>query len=87
MSNDNHSLSLNIEGMHCASCANTIKRKLEKLDGVQSCVVNYGTEKAKIEFDPTKTSISQMNQEVGKLGYSLTADKQISHTTMDKSKT
>ncbi len=87
MSKDTQNLSLNVEGMHCASCANTIKRKLEKLDGVQSCVVNYGTEKAKIEFDPTKTSISQMNQEVGKLGYSLTADKQTSHTTMDQSKT
>ncbi len=60
-----------VKGMHCASCASVIKRKLEKLDGVESCTVNYGTEKAKVSFDPQKITVSQMNQEIDKLGYSL----------------
>ena len=29
-----------VVGMHCASCAAIIKKKIEKLDGVTSCVVN-----------------------------------------------
>ncbi|GAB2524990.1 heavy metal translocating P-type ATPase [Microbacterium petrolearium] len=41
--------------MTCASCANRIERKLNKLDGVQA-TVNYATEKAKViapeGFDP-----------------------------------
>src|SRR5688500_502665 len=39
---------LSIGGMTCASCANRIERKLNKLDGV-SATVNYATEKAKVE--------------------------------------
>jgi Cu+-exporting ATPase len=37
--------------MTCASCANRIERKLNKLDGV-SASVNYATEKATVDFDP-----------------------------------
>jgi Cu+-exporting ATPase len=58
-------------GMHCASCASLIKRKLEKLDGVESCVVNFGTEKANISYDSDKVNIMDMNKEIDKLGYSL----------------
>ncbi|WP_433505512.1 heavy metal translocating P-type ATPase [Pseudonocardia halophobica] len=38
---------LAITGMTCASCANRIERKLNKLDGV-TATVNYATEKAKV---------------------------------------
>ena len=62
---------LPVVGMHCASCAAIIKRKLEKLDGVESCSINYGTEKAQVSFDPHKITVPQMNEEIGKLGYSL----------------
>ncbi|NUT91653.1 MAG: copper-translocating P-type ATPase, partial [Saccharothrix sp.] len=40
---------LSITGMTCASCANRIERKLNKLDGV-TATVNYATEKAKVTF-------------------------------------
>jgi Cu+-exporting ATPase len=40
---------LAIGGMTCASCANRIERKLNKLDGV-TATVNYATEKAKVTF-------------------------------------
>ena len=40
---------LAIGGMTCASCANRIERKLNKLDGV-TATVNYSTEKAKITY-------------------------------------
>lgn len=69
--------------MHCASCANIIKRKLEKLDGVNSCVVNFGTEKAEVAFDTTKVELSQMNEQISKLGYTLNdteAGKSSEHT-------
>ncbi len=58
-------------GMHCASCASIIKRKLEKLDGVTSCAVNMATEKADVIFDNTKVSLPIMNNQVSPLGYSL----------------
>jgi Cu+-exporting ATPase len=42
-------IELAISGMTCASCANRIERKLNKLDGV-TATVNYATEKAKISY-------------------------------------
>ncbi len=40
---------LALTGMTCASCANRIERKLNKLDGV-TATVNYATEKAKVTY-------------------------------------
>ena len=45
---------LAITGMTCASCANRIERKLNKLDGVVA-TVNYATEKAKVTYPETVT--------------------------------
>ena len=41
---------LEITGMTCASCANRIERKLNKVPGVVA-TVNYATEKAKVSYD------------------------------------
>ena len=45
-------IELEISGMTCASCANRIERKLNKLEGVVA-TVNYATEKAKVTFPDT----------------------------------
>ena len=60
-----------VKGMHCASCASIIKKKLEKLEGVSSCNVNIATEKADIIYDFAKVGLSQMNEQILKLGYTL----------------
>ncbi len=62
---------LQIKGMHCASCASVITKKLSALPNIHSVSVNYGSEKAKVDFDEKKISIEEMNQEIGKLGYTL----------------
>ncbi|MEQ7125766.1 heavy metal translocating P-type ATPase [Actinopolymorpha sp. B11F2] len=52
---DTSAIELEISGMTCASCANRIERKLNKLDGV-TATVNYATEKAKVTYDPSVSS-------------------------------
>ena len=42
---------LKIKGMHCASCATLIERKLKKVPGIINANVNYATEKASVEFE------------------------------------
>ena len=42
-------IELDIGGMTCASCANRIERKLNKMDGVTASV-NYATEKARVDY-------------------------------------
>ena len=61
-------LELPITGMTCASCANRIERKLNKLDGV-SATVNYATEKARVEFDPGAVEPDQLVEAVEAVGY------------------
>ncbi|MFI6705722.1 heavy metal translocating P-type ATPase [Nonomuraea sp. NPDC050478] len=58
---------LSIGGMTCASCANRIERKLNKLDGV-TATVNYATEKAKVTF-PADLDPRALVEEVAKAGY------------------
>ncbi|KKR43211.1 MAG: ATPase, E1-E2 type:Copper-translocating P-type ATPase:Heavy metal translocating P-type ATPase [Candidatus Moranbacteria bacterium GW2011_GWC2_40_12] len=60
-----------IKGMHCASCSSLIERTLKKVEGVQSVEVNYGTEKTKVSFDPSKTSPQIFSRQIESLGYSL----------------
>jgi Cu+-exporting ATPase len=59
---------LPITGMTCASCANRIERKLNKLDGV-TATVNYATEKARVEYDPGTVAPQQLVGAVEAAGY------------------
>jgi Cu+-exporting ATPase len=54
--------------MTCASCANRIESKLNKLDGV-SATVNYATEKASVDYDPTLTRAEALLGAVEAAGY------------------
>ncbi len=58
---------LAITGMTCASCANRIERKLNKLDGVVA-TVNYATEKAKVTF-PAEVTPEALVETVEQAGY------------------
>ncbi len=58
---------LAITGMTCASCANRIERKLNKLDGVVA-TVNYATEKAKVTY-PEAITTEQLLETVEQAGY------------------
>ncbi|WP_375003848.1 heavy metal translocating P-type ATPase [Aeromicrobium sp. CTD01-1L150] len=58
---------LQIGGMTCASCANRIEKKLNKLDGVTASV-NYATEKARVTV-PEGLDPADLIAEVEKTGY------------------
>src|SRR6185295_10714822 len=59
---------LPISGMTCASCANRIERKLNKLEGVAASV-NYATERARVEFDPGAVAPEDIVEAVAAVGY------------------
>jgi Cu+-exporting ATPase len=92
-------ITLPIKGMHCASCASTIQKAISKVEGVDSIKVNFGTEKAEIEYDKDKTTVEQMSERIQPFGYALinepsmpashgkmTADEHAEHMGLDKSK-
>ena len=58
-----------IVGMHCASCAKLIERKLSKVPGITSASVNYGNETAYIEGGDYKES--DIEKAIAGLGYKV----------------
>jgi copper chaperone CopZ len=62
------SVELAITGMTCASCANRIERKLNKLDGVTASV-NYATEQARVEH-AADVDVQVLLDTVAAAGYS-----------------
>src|SRR5690348_14791470 len=50
---------LAVGGMTCASCAARIEKKLNRLDGVVA-TVNYATETASVEYDPTTVDTADL---------------------------
>ena len=66
-----HTGNYRVKGMHCASCSSVIEKTFKKVEGVHSVEVNYGTEKAKVSFDPSKTNPHDLSKHIEPLGYSL----------------
>ena len=66
-----HTQTYRVKGMHCASCSAIIEKTFKKVEGVQSAEVNYGTEKAKVSFDPSKINPRDLSKYIEPLGYSL----------------
>jgi Cu2+-exporting ATPase/Cu+-exporting ATPase len=63
-----------VKGMHCASCAAIITKKLSVVHGITKVDVNLATEKAKLEFDDGSMSDQALNDVIGKYGYGLIED-------------
>jgi P-type Cu+ transporter len=61
-------LELPIEGMTCASCAVRVEKKLNKLEGVDA-TVNFATESAAVDFDPSSATPEALLDAVASAGY------------------
>lgn len=60
---------LDLGGMHCASCAGLIERKLKKVSGVKNVNVNFAAEKARVLYDNSITNLKELIAAVEKAGY------------------
>ena len=58
-----------IEGMTCASCANTIERRLAKQPGVTSANVNFATKVATVKYEAAATDPARLAKAVDDIGY------------------
>ncbi|KAF0143403.1 MAG: Cu2+-exporting ATPase [Nitrospirae bacterium] len=65
-----------IKGMSCAACATRVQDALSSLDGVVSASVNLATERAAIEYIPSRIGMREFKKTIKDAGYEiLTADK------------
>ena len=63
---------LKITGMHCATCAVTVEEALANVKNVTRAQVNFGTDSARVEFDPSKVSLADLEKAVRDAGYEVT---------------
>ncbi|MEM5948109.1 heavy metal translocating P-type ATPase [Spirochaetia bacterium 38H-sp] len=60
-----------VKGMSCVACANTIEKKLSKLDGIKFANVNFATEKLVVEYDSNVANKDRIFSVVESAGYGL----------------
>ncbi|MFC2174841.1 heavy metal translocating P-type ATPase [archaeon] len=75
-------LDVTVGGMHCQSCVVLVEKRLGKLGGVESAVVNLATNKATVSFDPAKATEKSILDTIIGAGY--TASVITGAPTLDK---
>lgn len=68
-SDDSAEISLIIEGIRCASCVWLLEKLLNKESGIDTILVNYGTHRAQIRFNPLEISPVKIFSTISRLGY------------------
>jgi Cu+-exporting ATPase len=75
--NKTQTISLDISGMSCASCAGGVEATLARTPGIVQARVNFAASKAIIEYDPQKINLPQIAKFVKEMGYAVVARKTI----------
>ena len=58
-----------IDNMTCAMCPITVRKAMQKVDGVQSVKVDFNAKTASVTFDPAKASAEDIAEASTKAGY------------------
>lgn len=72
-----------VEGMHCASCASLITKRLKAVPGIREVSVNPGTETAHVEYGGAPLPMLLLGEVLAPLGYRL-VDPDVSATRTDE---
>lgn len=70
------SIIFSVSGMHCTSCASRLENSLNKIDGVESCAVNFATNNAVVTFETDKTTQKILETVASQTGFHISVDKQ-----------
>lgn len=68
-----------IKGMHCATCALTIEKKLRKVHGIEKISVNFASEKAHVEYDSGRIDTKGVADAINKTGYKAVIEEPKNH--------
>src|SRR5699024_7505090 len=74
---------LDVRGMSCATCAQSITESVEGLSGVSEATINYATDEGTVEYDPDTVSLADIYAAVDDAGYeAVSASTTIAITDM-----
>jgi Cu+-exporting ATPase len=70
----NRRVRIDIRGMSCANCSQTIVDAVSSLDGVSNADINYATDEGSVEYDPEVVSLGEIYDAIEDAGYSPVAE-------------
>ena len=79
-------IELDILGMSCVNCANSIKSYLTKVDGIYNIEINFTSEVAGIEYNPNLITKENIISDIRKMGYDVMEDENEEETEKLKKK-
>ncbi len=62
---------LNVEGMSCSHCENSVKKAVGALSGVDKVSVDLANKKVTVEFDPEKVTGKTIMDTIEDQGYDV----------------
>ena len=77
---------LDIDGISCQVCVNKIEKKVSKLNGVKSVIVNLASSRGKIVYDSDVIKLSEILEVMKKMGYTGSKHEESSENLKDKEK-
>lgn len=67
--NDIQMVMINVDGMTCNSCVQTIEKSISKLGGVQSISVSLKGKTAQVHYSPEKVTAKQLRESIEEMGF------------------
>jgi len=68
---------IHITGMTCTTCAATIEKGLAETPGVEQASVSFASEKASVEYDPSRVDLAKIKHTISQIGYGVATKKSI----------
>lgn len=62
---------LNVEGMSCSHCENSVKKAVGALNGVEKVIVDLQSKKVTIEYDFERVNIQTIKDTIEDQGYEV----------------
>ncbi|KAF6016317.1 hypothetical protein HII12_000059 [Brettanomyces bruxellensis] len=78
---DKQSVTIQVFGMTCSNCSNSIEKQVSQLPGVISCTVSLSTNEAYIEFKPSLTGIRNIVDTIEDCGFDANIDNGVDKST------
>ncbi len=70
-------MQVKIGGMSCSFCAETLRKAVGRLDGVEKVTVSLAHEEALVQFDPDRAAESQIKDAIRSVGYTVRDPKKV----------
>lgn len=70
-------IELDIVGMNCSGCANSINSYLSKLNGIKKVDVSFSSETAKVDYEENLIQLNKIISSIKSLGFDVIEDEEI----------